>query len=57
MLEQDNQQFQELKQLMEIKEHLVQEGKYLEAGKIKHKINEMKKGSNIKKRIHFMKVK
>ena len=35
---------------MEEKEHLVQEGKYLEAEEIKQKINEMKRGSNLKKK-------
>ena len=50
MLEEDNPQFQELKQLMEEKEHFVQEGKYLEAEEIKQKINEMKKDSNLNKK-------
>ena len=42
-------QFQELKQLMEEKDKLVQEGKYLEAEEIKEKIKNMKKNSNTQK--------
>ena len=50
MLEENNPQFEELKQLMEEKERLVQEGKYLEAEEIKQKIIQMKKGSNLLKK-------
>ena len=50
MIDPNSAQFQELKQLMEEKDRLVQEGKYLEAEEIKEKINEMKKGNNSEKR-------
>ena len=46
MSEEANPQNEELKQLMEEKERLAQEGKYLEAEEIKQKIIQMKKGSN-----------
>ena len=42
-------QSNEIKQLMEEKERLVQEGKYLEAEEIKQKINAMKKGTSSQK--------
>ena len=46
MSEESNPQYEELKQLIEEKERLAQEGKYLEAEEIKQKIIQMKKGSN-----------
>ena len=46
MADNENAQFQEIKQLMEEKDRLVQEGKYLEADQIKQKINAMKKGTS-----------
>ena len=46
MIDENNPQYEELKQLMEEKERLAQEGKYLEAEEIKQKIIQMKKGSN-----------
>jgi len=42
-------QFQEIKQLIEEKDKLVQERKYLEAEEIKQKIRDMKKGNNTQK--------
>ena len=39
MSDNENPQFNEIKELMEEKEKLVQEGKYLEAEEIKQKIN------------------
>ena len=42
-------EFNDIKQLMEEKERLVQEGKYLEAEEIKQKINAMKKGTSTQK--------
>ena len=50
MLDESNPQFEELKQFMEEKERLVQEGKYLEAEEVKQKINNLKKGSNNQKK-------
>jgi hypothetical protein len=49
MADNENAQFQEIKQLMEEKDRLVQEGKYLEADQIKQKINAMKKGTSSQK--------
>ena len=49
MADNENSQFQEIKQLMEEKDRLVQEGKYLEADQIKQKINAMKKGTSTQK--------
>ena len=49
MADNENTQLQEIKQLMEEKDRLVQEGKYLEAEEIKQKINAMKKGTNTQK--------
>ena len=49
MADSENAQFQEIKQLMEEKDKLVQEGKYLEAEQIKLKINAMKKGTSSQK--------
>ena len=49
MADSENAQFQEIKQLMEEKDKLVQEGKYLEAEQIKQKINAMKKGTSTQK--------
>ena len=46
MIDEDNPQFEELKKLMEEKDRLAQEGKYLEAEEIRQKIIQMKKGSN-----------
>jgi hypothetical protein len=45
----ENPQFNEIKELMEEKEKLVQEGKYLEAEEIKQKINALKKGTSTQK--------
>ena len=50
MIDSNSEQYQELKQLMEEKDRLVQEGKYLEAEEIKLKINDMKRGTNYQKR-------
>ena len=44
-----NDQYQSLKELLEEKEKLVAEGKYLEADEIKQKIEEMKKDSSYQK--------
>ena len=44
-----NEQYQSLKELLEEKEKLVAEGKYLEADEIKQKIEEMKKDSSYQK--------
>jgi protein-arginine kinase activator protein McsA len=49
MKDSNSPQFQEIKQLMEEKDKLVQEGKYLEAEEIKEKIKNMKKNSNTQK--------
>ena len=49
MLNKNNPNYQEIKQLMEEKELLVQQGKYLEAEQIKIKIEQMKKGTNKQK--------
>ena len=49
MAEFSSQKSQEIKQLMEEKGKLVQEGKYLEAEEIKEKIKNMKKNSNTQK--------
>ena len=49
MAENENEIFKEIKQLMEEKDNLVKEGKYLEAEQIKQKINNMKKGTSSKK--------
>ena len=49
MVDNENRNFNEIKELMEEKERLVQEGKYLEAEEIKQKINDMKKNTNIQK--------
>ena len=45
----NNEQYQSLKELLEEKEKLVAEGKYLEADEIKQKIEEMKKDSSYQK--------
>jgi hypothetical protein len=49
MLSKNNPNYEEIKQLMEEKEQLVQQGKYLEADQIKIKIEQMKKGKNTEK--------
>ena len=49
MSDNENPQFNEIKELMEEKERLVQEGKYLEAEEIKQKINALKKGTSTQK--------
>ena len=49
MLAENNPNYQEIKKLMEEKENLVQQGKYLEADQIKIKIEQMKKGRNKEK--------
>ena len=49
MLNKNNPNYEEIKQLMEEKEQLVQQGKYLEADQIKIKIEQMKKGKNTEK--------
>ena len=49
MADSNSPQFQEIKQLIEEKDKLVQEGKYLEAEEIKQKIKDMKKGNNTQK--------
>ena len=49
MLKENNPNYQEIKKLMEEKEQLAQQGKYLEAEQIKLKIEQMKKGSNNQK--------
>ena len=49
MADPSSQKSQEIKQLMEEKDKLVQEGKYLEAEKIKQKIKDMKKDNNSQK--------
>ena len=51
MVDKDHPQYEEIKQLLEEKEKLVQEGKYLEAEEIKQKINELKHGNNRDKQI------
>ena len=49
MVDNENPNFNEIKELMEEKERLVQEGKYLEAEEIKQKINALKKGTSNQK--------
>ena len=49
MADSSSQKSQEIKQLMEEKDKLVQEGKYLEAEEIKQKIKDMKKDNNSQK--------
>ena len=49
MADSNSAQFQGIKQLIEEKDKLVQEGKYLEAEEIKQKIRDMKKGNNTQK--------
>ena len=49
MADPSSQKSQEIKQLMEEKDKLVQEGKYLEAEEIKQKIKDMKKDNNSQK--------
>jgi hypothetical protein len=50
MSESNNPQYEEIKKLLEEKEQLVSEGKYLEAEEIKKKIAEMKKDNSIQKK-------
>ena len=50
MSESNNHQYEEIKKLLEEKEQLVSEGKYLEAEEIKKKIAEMKKDNSIQKK-------
>ena len=50
MSESNNPQYEEIKKLLEEKEQLVSEGKYLEAEEIKKKISEMKKDNSIQKK-------
>ena len=49
MADSNSAQFQGIKQLIEEKDKLVQEGKYLEAEEIKQIIRDMKKGNNTQK--------
>ena len=49
MADSGSQKSQEIKQLLEEKDKLVQEGKYLEAEEIKQKIKDMKKNNNSQK--------
>ena len=49
MSESNNPQYEEIKKLLEEKEQLVSEGKYLEAEEIKKKIAEMKKDTSTQK--------
>lgn len=49
MAEGNNEQYQSLKELLEEKERLVAEGKYLEADEIKQRIEDMKKDSSYQK--------
>ena len=51
MIDKNNPQYEEIKQLLEEKEKLVQEGKYLEAEEIKQKISSMKKGNSTQKQV------
>ena len=48
-MSEENHQFNDIKELMEEKERLVQEGKYLEAEEIKQKINALKKDTSNQK--------
>jgi hypothetical protein len=50
MSESNNPQYEEIKKLLEEKEQLVSEGKYLEAEEIKKKIAEMKKDTSTQKK-------
>lgn len=49
MISKNSPQFKEIKKLMEEKDKLVQEGKYLEAEEIKQKIKELKEGTSSQK--------